>query len=160
MRLRDVVEAESALDRLFACHPKKARDGFRVARIKREIAPILTDYQDARQRLLEQHAVKSKTEPNRWQFVKVDEDGEPILEYAEDDQEKKSGKPVMDLDAFDAFSRELNELTEAEEVTVESLITLAQIERLGLEPAMSPDEMSLLWWLIKEFREDTEVGDD
>ncbi|MCP4537706.1 MAG: hypothetical protein GY832_11210 [Chloroflexi bacterium] len=157
VKLYEVVEAEGALDRLFGCHPKKAQDGFRVAQIKRELAPILSDYRAARQRLLEQHAVKSKTEPDRWLFVKVDENGDPILEYAENDKEKKHGRPVTDVAAFEAFSEELDEFCSSETVKVEGSITLAQIQRLGLEPAMTPDEMALLWWLIKEFDEDAKV---
>ncbi len=160
IKLRDVVEAEAPLGRLFGCHPKKAQDSFRVARIKRELAPIMDDFQVARQRLLEQHATKSKTEPDRWEFVKVDGNGDPILEYADDDKEKKNGRPVMDLEAFEAFSNELEELTNTEKVQVESFVTLAQIGRLNLEPAMSPDEMASLWWLIKEFREDAPPSDN
>jgi hypothetical protein len=160
IKLRDVIEAETSLSRLFGCHPKKAKDTYRVARMQREIVPILKDYEDARQQLLEQYAVKSKTEPNRWQFIKVDEDGEPILEYDEGDTEKKNGKTMLDLEALDTFTSDLNELLDGESVEVTCFITLAQIERLGLDPVLTPGEMATLWWLIREFQENTDVGDD
>ena len=160
LKLCDIVDAEGALNRLFGCHPKKARDAFRVARIKREIAPILADYWDARQRLLEQHAIKSKDEPNRWLFVCVDEDGEPIFEFDEDDKEKKNSRTKLDLEALETFSSELDELADTEGVEINSVITLAQIERLGLDPAMTPAEMASLWWLIKEFQEDIKIEDE
>lgn len=153
LKLRDVVNASSALDRLDKCHPKKARDTYRVARLMREIDPILKDYEKTRQRFLEQYAIKSKTEPNRWLFIMVDEDGEPILEYSESDKEKKNGKTILNVGAIDAFSREIDEMLDSEDVDIAGFITLAQIERLGLDPAMSPDEMAALWWLIAEFQD-------
>jgi len=160
IKLREVVQAEAALGRLFECNPKKAKDTYRVARLKRELTPILKDYEEARQQLLEQYAVKSEDDPNRWQFVKVDEDGDIILEYDEGDKDRENGKPVMDMEAFNAFTTDLDELIDSEEVQVESFITLAQIDNLGFDPAMTPNEMAMLWWLVKELREDTEIKDE
>ena len=56
IKLNDVISARPALERLFSCSPKKAKDTFRLARIQREVQPIVADYETARVALLEKYA--------------------------------------------------------------------------------------------------------
>lgn len=144
IRLGDIAESEQALGRLFSCRPKKAKDTFRLARIQREIRPILTDLQKARIDLLEKYSTgKDPEHPGRYRFVRMDEHGEPMLD--------ENGKTILDSEAVNAYQAEQDELLD-ESVEVEQYITLAFIDRIGLEPGMTPTEMAMLWWLIEEFR--------
>jgi hypothetical protein len=149
IEIREIVNSQVALNRLFECHPKKAKDTFRLARIRRELMPILTDYQDARIALLEKHGVPDGSRPGFYKFVKVDADGEPLL-----DDDKKE---IKDDAAGKAFSDEHDELL-GELVTVEQYVTLSFIERSGLDPTMTPTEMASLWWLIDELRDEEKAS--
>ena len=152
IKLHDVISARPALERLFSCSPKKAKDTFRLARIQREVQPIVADYETARVALLEKYASRDPEKRERFRFIKLDDDGEPIL----DDQ----GNTIKDDEAIEAFTREHDDELLKEDVEINQHITLTFIDRTGLDPAMTPVEMASLWWLVKEFQEDTKIEDD
>ena len=152
LKLYDMISARPALERLFSCNPKKAKDTFRLARIQREVQPIVADYETARVALLEKYASRDSETPGRFRFIKLDEDGEPIL-----DEQRNT---IKDDEAIEAFTKEHDDELLEEGVEIGQYITLAFIDRIGLDPAMTPAEMASLWWLVKEFQENTKIEDD
>ena len=80
---------------------------------------------------------------SRFRFIKLDEDDEPILDEA--------GNTIKNDEAIDAFAKEHDEELLEEDVEIGQYITLAFIDRISLDPAMTPGEMASLWWLIEEF---------
>lgn len=152
IKLNDVIGARPALERLFSCSPKKAKDTFRLARIQREVQPIVADYEKARVALLEKYASRDPEKRDRFRFIKLDEEGEPVLD--------EQGNTIKDDEAIAAFAKEHDEELLEEDVEVGQYITLTFIDRIGLDPAMTPAEMAALWWLIKEFGNGASPDDD
>lgn len=141
IQLNDIVQAEEVLMRLFQARPEKAKDTFRLARLKRALTPVFEDYYEARTKLLQQYAHADKKDQGRYEFIKMDND-EPLL----DDE----GNKQRDGDAIDAFEKGLKGLLDEEiEVEVKPL-TLTNIDGIGLDPALSVAEMDALMWMIKE----------
>lgn len=142
IQLRDIVQSEEVLGRLFQARPGKASVTFRVAQFKRALSPIFEDFFGARMGWLEKYAHPDKENEGRYQFIKVDDEGEPLL-----DAEGNTQRDNKSIEAFDGALEGL--LDEEVEVLVKPL-TLAIIDSIGLEPALSVGEMETLFWAIKE----------
>lgn len=141
IQLKDIVQSEEVLMRLFQTRPAKAKDTFRLAQLKRVLAPIFEDYFEARTKLLDKHAHPDEIE-GHYLFVKMDAEGNPLLD-AKDNLQKND-------EAIEAFDQALGELLDEEVEVLVKPLTLAIIDSIGLEPALSVAEMETVFWLIKE----------
>jgi hypothetical protein len=150
VQLRDIVQGEGALARMFGAHPKKSSYTFKLARLSRNIRPVLDDYREARNEALKRHAVADPERPNQYYFSSVDDSGEIIR--------NESGEPVLNQGALDAFNAEVTDLLNEEAGIDIKPFTLAMFDQFGVEPELTPDEMASIWWLIKEAQE--EGGED
>lgn len=140
VKLAEILEAEAVLLRLSACHPAKAKDTFRLARLQRELRPVFEDYNVARRAMLEEHA--SPVGDDGYEFVMLDDEGEPVL----DDKDEK----VRNQEALDRFVEENKALLEESvELSVQPLM-LNIFDRLNLDPLVTPAELATIFWLLKD----------
>lgn len=142
--LRDIVNSIEQMDRLFSGHTR-AKDGFALALVRREIAPILEEYQRSQEKLLNEYATRDEARMDRYHFL-----------LPQTATEKQAGNErVLDFNAIDAYAEEHDELLSSE-VEITSTVSIAQIDKAKIDPALTPDELASLWWLIADFRDDAE----
>ncbi len=141
VRLRDIVNSMDAMDRLFSGHAR-AKEGFKLALVRRKIAPMLETYREARRELLQTHGTRDGLDLDRYHFWREQTPAEVEAGAAQ----------KVDTEAVDAFTEEHDDLLSAE-VEVDYEVSIVQIDKAKIEPSLTPDELALLWWLIEDFRE-------
>ena len=128
--LADIIQGESVVDGIFAAMAP-AKVGFRLALVQRKLAPILAEYQAARNRLVQKHGVESNKRKGRYHFY-VDETAE---------------EPETDTERLAAFNTAMTDLASAL-VDVDFYITLSDLEKI--EAGLSADDLAAVMWLVKE----------
>lgn len=140
VRLKDVIDSMDAMDRLFSGHAR-AKEGFKLALVRRKIVPMLEMYREARRELLQTHGTRDGLDLDRYHFWREQTPAELEAQAAR----------KADTEAVDAFTEEHDDLLNAE-VEVDYGVSIAQIDKAKIEPPLTPDELALLWWLIEDFR--------
>jgi hypothetical protein len=149
--LREIVNAQRVLARLFSAPVKKGKTVMRLVRFKREVKAILEDWNDARRGLLEQYAVPVRdgevVEPEA-----ADEFGFWLLEDGEVVRDE-DGEPVEDEEARCAFEAEYEELMALEE-SVERYLREYDLEQINdaLDRPLSADEIDATAWAWEDLR--------
>ena len=141
VQLRDIVVAVAEIERLTSGRAR-AKESFQLALARRGIDVILDEYYKARGEATKSHATRDETKVDSYHFY-----------LPQSPEEAKEGEPrLVDVDAFDAYTEEHNELLDGE-VEIDASITIALIDKAKIDPPMTPVELARLWWLIEGFRQ-------
>lgn len=144
VRLKDIIDSMDAMDRLFSGRAR-AKEAFRLALVRRKVAPVLETYNEARRELLQKHGTRDGMDLDRYHFWREQTPAELEAQAARE----------ADTEAVDAFTEEHNDLLSAE-VEVDYGVSIVQIDKAKIDPPLTPDELALLWWLIEDFWEGEE----
>ena len=130
-QLLDVVRAEQVLMRVFGGNPP-AGVAFRLAMVKRDVAPVLDEFRAQRQALLERYAVRTEDQqPQGKTYYFTDEKG------------------IADQERVEQFNAELDNLL-GSELALSVKIKLSDLEQVQLDSPLTPNEMVALLALIED----------
>ena len=133
VNLRTIINATPTWSRIVNYQSDKlpVRLAYKIATVQTALAPILERFEKCRVEALRKYATIKEAEQGGQNFTFTNEDGS------------------YNVEGFTQYEKELNDLLAVEE-EVFVTVSLAELEKLELNPSLSAGEITTLLWLLDE----------